>query len=187
MVETSDGKYELYRKAAKGLHTMYVTEDHPCGCGGGRCCMEPNIPVCEGDKEVILSAIQRGKISRTDILHAKRRVVEDATACGFLRPDTNKCTIYQYRPMICVATGGLFMYKGDPKTSSLKYVHYDDFINIPLSEASSTMCGTCEATFKNLYPDEIIPKEVMIVSARILEHTATRVTGINSFICEIEP
>ncbi len=130
--------YIELRRIAK-LNNDSMPADHPCRRGFADCCRDPRVPVVPGDVKHLKTAIKRGNISRRVIADAKERVIKEPTICPFLNNSTGECTIYEYRPLICVATGALAL----PTREGKNRLEAEKPKGLMHNELQSTMCGHC--------------------------------------------
>lgn len=132
------------RGAAFELHNMVNWRNHPCRNGCGRCC-EGKTPVNRLDEEVLGEAIESGKIKAKVVRSAQQRVKNGTKKCGFLN-EKKECSVYQYRPGICAATGaGGIPNEAFPETKTAVENYLRTGINetIPLVKLVSSMCQEC--------------------------------------------
>lgn len=128
------------RAIAQGLNNK-IDKQHPCHlCHIGTCC-EADILITPDDEAEITQAVKRKQIIPSVIKAAQERVKKGTDKCGFLN-EANKCTIYQFRPALCIATGGA----GVPTDTIKNHEAIDLFessgidIGIPVSNTSTSMC-----------------------------------------------
>jgi len=116
---------------------------HPCRPGVARCC-EVDIPLTDGDKEIVVRGIASGAISQEIVDKAIVKAKKHGTKrCAFLNDRNGRCTIYNYRPLVCVATGTT----GIPSSEkALGTLLANPSEGLPFSQLSSTMCSRCHET-----------------------------------------
>lgn len=99
---------EYIRAREMALEAMSI---EPSSCvGDGQCCTS-DVPITKGDMGVIVKDIRSGKIP-SEVVNAsieRSKYPERSGKCPFLDL-SNKCSIYESRPLICITwgIGGVF-------------------------------------------------------------------------------
>jgi hypothetical protein len=122
-----------------------LPSDHPCRNGNGRCCNERDIPVTPSDERYIAAGIRSGKISAETVFRARKNAKDSSVGhCPFLGPD-KKCTIYEFRPIVCVVTG-IGAKPNDPAKLQAENYHMKrtgEDRGFPSDSTQSCMCKPC--------------------------------------------
>jgi Fe-S-cluster containining protein len=131
------------RKMALELHVSVDWRHHPCHRGNGSCC-DPAPYLTPHDIAIIQQGIRRKEISQNIISAARKRV--GGSACGFL-DENRRCTIYDHRPVVCIATGtaGALSesYKDESEKAIRQYLDNGIDVGIPVAHTVTTMCADC--------------------------------------------
>ena len=107
-------------------------------CGG--CCV-PDLSMLPEDQELILEAAARGDISVETLRRARARAQDDSVdRCPFLG-DEHECTIYEYRPVVCIQHGNGGLPK--EKATALRAMKRPGKRTIRLAELEKFSCTTC--------------------------------------------
>ncbi len=141
--------YLELRRFAENANAQ-LSPQHPCSKGNAVCCDERDVPISPGDTRFISAAIESGAIPAETVATAKANAADtERPHCPFLGPN-RECTIYEFRPIVCVATGT----GGIPKPESTieLEVEFDHLVRtredrgFPVAKTGSTMCEPCYRT-----------------------------------------
>ena len=168
-------RYINLRRIAK-LNNDSMPADHPCRRGFADCCRDPRVPVVPGDIKHIKTAIKRGNIPRRVIADAKERVKKEPTICPFLNNSTGECTIYAYRPLICVATGALAL----PTREGKNKLETENPPGLMHTELRPTMCSHCIG--QELQRGRGINKQALKDSQQIIPYISLNSIPICDFV-----
>lgn len=99
-------EYLAWRVAAEKLITK-IPADYPCSrCNTSECCQNRKVRLTFFDAQYILEAIKNGEISKKVAEQAWETAKDrNSRICPFLNSETNKCTIYNHRPLVCMTYG----------------------------------------------------------------------------------
>ncbi|HUG13858.1 MAG TPA: YkgJ family cysteine cluster protein [Thermomicrobiales bacterium] len=126
-----------------------------CKAIAGGCCV-PNLKMLKDDQELILAAVERGDIDAETVQRARRRATdEQVTRCPFLG-DHAECTIYAYRPAVCIQHG----HGGLPKdkATTMRAIRTPGNKTIRVAELEQFACDACAKCIK---PTDRIPLSVV--------------------------
>lgn len=135
--------HELRRRFLERVSKL--PSDFPCREGLARCC-RGEIPITQGDLREIRIGVKRGGIAEDAISAAQDRARLRREECPFL-DDDNRCSIYNHRPLICIATGiGAIPFK--PAVNQFlkvlkKMEETGEDKGFPTVFCQSTMCNEC--------------------------------------------
>lgn len=118
--------------------------DHPCRRGKADCC-RTDLLLADSDAAYIREGIQHGDISSQTLVSAKDRARKGKKVCPFLS-ENKECTIYERRPLICIATGTMAIPSNAEDASIMKFTTNEGGIGLPFSKLSSSMCKGCHST-----------------------------------------
>lgn len=133
-----------------------------CKAIRGGCCKRDVTMLIE-DQQVILEAIVRGDIDAPTLQRARRRALDEHEAfCPFLG-DGGECTIYAFRPVLCIqhGNGGL----PADKPTALKAMRKPGNRTIRVADLEPFSCDACAA---QIDPNTRIPLSVAGKSVAIL-------------------
>jgi hypothetical protein len=128
----------------------------------GGCCIR-DIKLLPEDQLVILEAAARGDIDGATLQRARRRALDEGvTQCPFLG-DQYECTIYDYRPVVCIqhGNGGL----PTDKATTLRAMRTPGNRTIRVGDLEQFACDACAAQGN---PNDRIPLSIVGKSVAIL-------------------
>lgn len=103
--ELLDPRYRQVRQTAEQLNSR-MPADHPCQRGNGECCMVRDLAMTMDDLGVIAEGIANEDISQETLHQAMRNEGDEENQyCPFFDRTNRVCTIYEYRPLVCVSYG----------------------------------------------------------------------------------
>lgn len=149
----------------------------------GGCCV-PNLSMLPEDQELILEAAKRGDIGVDTIRRARARAQDDSVdRCPFLG-DEYECTIYEYRPVVCIQHGNGGLPKD--KATALRAMKRPGKRTIRLNEIeqfSCTACGKCNDDNSRI-PLSVVGKSVsvLVTVQHAEQHYGKR--RMNAFVTE---
>lgn len=105
MSEFLSGMYLAIRRTAEVMNNR-KSANHPCVRGNGECCRQRNISLTFEDAKLIERAVGRRQIPES----VRQQAIANASDptreyCPFFDIEGRVCTIYRYRPIICIAYG----------------------------------------------------------------------------------
>lgn len=148
----------------------------------GGCC-SPDILIQKEDAELIRVAIQKGEIPRDTAKRAQRRARDnEIDRCPFLGEES-ECTIYEYRPLACIAHGN----GGIPKDKNqIEAVMKGSSEELAVSDLGPFSCSNCLPLIDH---DASVPSET-IRKSLIIDYEARAIgphVGMREFLTKTLP
>lgn len=173
--------YSEFREKAENFNSKAKPYSF-CKAINGGCCHR-DVDVIKDDKEFIRDAIQRGDIPRETVRRAQRRARDpQEKQCPFLG-EQGECTIYPYRPLICIqhGNGGL---PRDP--GKRKEVLGGSQEEIPIKDIVPYSCESCaphiDAT--GTVPAEVVRRSLLVL---FVSRSSKSRTSLNTFVAKELP
>lgn len=133
-----------------------------CKAIDGGCC-KPNLKMLPEDQEVIMEAVASGEIDAATLQRARRRADdEQVNRCPFLG-DQGECTIYPYRPVVCIQHGNGGLPKD--KETTMRAIRNPGKKTIKISEIEKFSCDACaeQINHNDRIPLSVVGKSVSIL------------------------
>ncbi len=106
----------------------------------GGCCV-PDLSMLPEDQQLIREAVERGDISAATVRRAQARAADESVdRCPFLG-DEYECTIYPYRPVVCIQHGNGGLPKD--KATALRAMERPGKRTIRLRDIEQFSCTAC--------------------------------------------
>lgn len=98
-------EYARYRLLAEEINKK-TPDVYPCKkCGTGECCKYPNLKITSFDMKSLIMADSEGRLAAAKVLAERSLRQKERVYCPFLNQKDHRCSIYQYRPLICMIYG----------------------------------------------------------------------------------
>lgn len=153
--------YLKLRRDALEMNDTY-RQHSLCHSIDGGCCL-PDLSMLPEDQQIILGAAERGDISPDVIRRARARAQDHSIdRCPFLG-DECECTIYAYRPVVCIQHGNGGLPKD--KATALRAMERPGKRTIrvkDLEQFSCTACARCNDDNTRI-PLSVVGKSVAIL------------------------
>ncbi|MBD3363146.1 hypothetical protein GF362_05480 [Candidatus Dojkabacteria bacterium] len=185
---------ELRNAAFENSETIYDASKHPCnGCREPFCCV-PEVQTTPFDEALIFRAFKdkelTGGLRRKVLKNAKRLPTDEdrifpttgQPMCPFLLPSRDdpaslNCSIYPYRPLVCVRTGGA----GWPREDAPEFFKTDPARRKQwhFNELTSTMPAQCHDAMEqaDFYARGGAVQADLSMQAWMYQHPGTHVTN----------
>lgn len=123
---------------------------HPCVAGNAECCTA-DAELISQDIDHLFEAFRSGQLP-IEILHeAVARGLEENARCPFL-DDENNCTVYEYRPLICVGNNTVYMPLNDTYLSRIETIMRRNTSDKKIRQQwlGNKMCPSCHSKCNTL-------------------------------------
>ncbi len=178
--------YKQVRSAAQIVNNAPIST--PCVRGNGACCYQPEVPSTTEDHEVIIQAAKDGKIPKHIIDRALKRAFDPLSkGCPFLG-DNNECTIYPYRPVICMMYGtGAGPSSRQLLAEAMKKRKSGKERGLKMPQVRPFLCDSCMVSFnpRTVYPTLIVEKTLEVwdyIAVRAHEGKAMWLTNFVKYL-----
>ena len=180
-----------YRKARKAAYAVNNSEiATPCVKGKAVCC-DNEVPITPGDRNVLLNAVETGHIPQAIIMNALLRAAnEESEMCPFL-DDANECSVYEYRPLVCIyfGKGAAPKRRGDLSDAVGKKRKTGVDPEFTIETCTPGMCRDCALQHDPLtrYPTSLVEKTLFVSDHIANENNAGKVELLIEFVKDTLP
>lgn len=136
--------YEVARSTSLEISIAAAERGHPCVKGNGECCID-EAAVLPQDIELLQEKFRNGTLDIQILEEDIGRVAQASGACPFLDEEKN-CTVYHFRPLICVYNNGLYLPGGEAnakKVNDIIAINGNDSQRIALKYLAGPSCSNC--------------------------------------------